>query len=513
VSSSDGGTAESPRGQIVCDNPQIIVDAGVNYLDTVEGHEMNLVFKEPGMVCKNRLGYTVNVQDENVARAYRNDCAFSMSLGMHQIGAPVSVGFLEGYTVGHFDGQWPIDPTEGTLFRAIKQALFGNNSAQNPCAASRGIDIADVAFVNEAYRSTNCAIHSKGEVAARAIRVTGYDPLCQYPAIGSTFDLDFIRDFGWKTGGSITTSTGLGTFTRAGSVGTYMNEAGVIVSSSADTPRFTFDPWTLQPAGLRMEGSRQNLLLNTDALATQDVTVTAAEHTLSFYGTGTVVLSGAHAATIVYVQPEREWRKGTYPMRSVYTFTPTAGTLTVTVTGTVQFAQLELGAAASTYIPNTGTAQTRSADKLEFSGANFSDWFNASTGTFFFEFEPSRLTSDGTWLLFSTDNTACKSSNISGSNLMRVNWGTSGVTDTVAGNVQPGKINRLAFGYDSGALQCYSNGVKGTTDNAFTLLTPTILSLAANRATANQEGFMRVRRVAFWPTKLDNWKLQQMTDR
>jgi len=69
--------------------------------------------------------------------------------------------------------------------------------------------------------------------------------------------------------------------------------------------------------GLLLESeARTNLLLNSATLATQDVTVTAVPHTVHFTGTG-----------------ENN--------RVSLTFTPTAGTLTLTVSGTVTNAQLE----------------------------------------------------------------------------------------------------------------------------------------------------------------------------
>lgn len=45
-------------------------------------------------------------------------------------------------------------------------------------------------------------------------------------------------------------------------------------------------------------------------------------------------------------------------------------------------AQLEAGAFATSYIPTTTTALTRNADVATMTGTNFSDWFNASEGTF-----------------------------------------------------------------------------------------------------------------------------------
>jgi hypothetical protein len=85
----------------------------------------------------------------------------------------------------------------------------------------------------------------------------------------------------------------------------------------------------------------RNELVSTNTLATQDVTVTAAERTLSFKGTGTVTLSGASTAGPLV-------GTGAEDIVSL-TFTPTAGTLTLTVTGTVEEAQLELGAVRTNY--------------------------------------------------------------------------------------------------------------------------------------------------------------------
>ena len=45
-------------------------------------------------------------------------------------------------------------------------------------------------------------------------------------------------------------------------------------------------------------------------------------------------------------------------------------------------AQLEAGAFATSYIPTTTTALTRNADVATMTGANFSDWYNATEGTF-----------------------------------------------------------------------------------------------------------------------------------
>ena len=86
---------------------------------------------------------------------------------------------------------------------------------------------------------------------------------------------------------------------------------------------------------------RVNILNATATLATQTRPVTAAQHTLSFRGTGTVTLTGASTAGPLV-------GTGANDIVSL-TFTPTAGNLTLTVSGTVNDAQLELGAARGTY--------------------------------------------------------------------------------------------------------------------------------------------------------------------
>ena len=85
--------------------------------------------------------------------------------------------------------------------------------------------------------------------------------------------------------------------------------------------------------------ARYNLLLNSETLATQSVTTVAAQYTLSFTGTGSVTLSGTATGALT----------GNGTDRVSLTFTPTVGTLTLTVSGSVTKAQLELGAVAGPY--------------------------------------------------------------------------------------------------------------------------------------------------------------------
>lgn len=190
----------------------------------------------------------------------------------------------------------------------------------------------------------------------------------QFPAKDSTLDIDFVNNRQRVAGIYGAALDGV-TFTRS-TTATYFGADGLLKTADVNEPRFEYDPVSLRPLGLLIEVARANILLNSDAGATQSVTVSATAYTISFYGTGTVTLSGVSTAGPLV---------GTGANNRVsLTFTPTAGTLTLTVSGTVMKWQLEAGAFATSYIPTAGTAATRGSDVASMTGGNFSSWFNTS---------------------------------------------------------------------------------------------------------------------------------------
>ena len=162
------------------------------------------------------------------------------------------------------------------------------------------------------------------------------------------------------------------TFTRA-STATYTDTTGTIQPAAINQPRWDYDPVTHALNGVLLEEPRTNVLLNSAALSTQGVAVTAQSYALSFYGSGTITYSGAAGGSLV----------GTGSQRVSVVFTPSAGTLTCTVTGSVTSAQLEAGQFPTSYIPVTAAAVTRARDQISMPVGS---WFNANQGSLSHEY-------------------------------------------------------------------------------------------------------------------------------
>lgn len=299
------------------------------------------------------------------------------------------------------------------------------------------------------------------------------------------------------------------TFTRttgASNPATYTDSSGVITAATNNQPRFDYDPVTLVCKGLLIEESRTNSLLNTDLLSTQIVTVTAAVRTLSFYGTGSVTLSGAHTAVVSGT--------GAYPTRTTYSFTPTAGALTLTVAGTVQYAQLEAGAFATSYIPTTTAALTRNADVATMTGTNFSDWFNASEGTLL-GFGATGTGSAGAPTFLSLDDGTTNNRFILRRRLndTQVNLrvvSASGSIDNSNTTGTPGAVHKIAGAYKTNDQMAASDTVLMTgIVSLATLPTCTQLQLGVGPGSGYWNG--HIQEVMYWPQRLTNAELQAFT--
>jgi hypothetical protein len=307
-----------------------------------------------------------------------------------------------------------------------------------------------------------------------------------------------------------TTGAELVTFTRT-SDGTATNSSGNLIVVPANMPRFDHDPVTGESLGLLVEGQRVNLLLNSETLVTQTVTVTAAAHTLSFYGTGSVVLSGAHSATVNGT--------GAYPTRTTLTFTPTAGSLTLTVTGTVQYANLEAGAFATSWIPTTDAAATRAADVCSISGSNLTSWFDATQGSIYANWITQASNNFANVYQFNAGTATTNlieayrnNSDTSISVRIRESTGTQR-TLAYAAQQWTGRNNIVAHAYQADDMQAAINGLINTSPiTAMTLPSPNALELGnANGRSPGNCLNGHLRRFAFWPSRLSDNVLQALT--
>jgi len=152
---------------------------------------------------------------------------------------------------------------------------------------------------------------------------------------------------------------------------TRIDENGNIVNVLANVARIDYSNGS--PAIL-VEPQRTNLVYPSDIATTQVRAVTAQVYTLSFYGIGTVTLSGAFSGSLVGTGTNK---------RVSLTFTPTAGNLTLTVNGSVANWQLEAGSNATSYIPTVSGSVTRNTDIISKSG--ISNLIGQTEGTLYWE--------------------------------------------------------------------------------------------------------------------------------
>ena len=304
------------------------------------------------------------------------------------------------------------------------------------------------------------------------------------------------------------TGAQLVTFTRASS-GTFVGSDGLIKTATTNEPRFDHNPTTGESLGLLVEEARTNVLLNSATLSTQSVTVAAAANTLSFYGTGTVTLTGVSTAGPLV---------GTGANNRVsLTFTPTVGVLILTVSGSVTNAQLEAGASPTSYIPTTTATVTRAADVASITGSNFSSWYNQAEGTVFSDCVS---TFSSTQVLINVSATAANTatsaislaSNLTSSQ-KRVRVRDAASTDQASlalGASSSGSRTRIAAAIKANDFAASLDGGAAVTDATGTVPTVALMEIGSAPSGVTL-GAQLHRRLTYWPTRLANTTHQQIT--
>ena len=214
--------------------------------------------------------------------------------------------------------------------------------------------------------------------------------------------------------------------------------------------------------GVRVFGAGTNEMRSSAAPSTQSVTVSATAHTLSFFGTGSVTLSGVATGTL----------NGTGANNRVsLTFTPTAGSLTLTVSGSVTLAQLEQSAFATDYIPNASTVASASAGADDLVVGTGADVTLGSDHAFIIEGTVPNLVS-GTFpnLLGWNASSASIGINVDGGTArVGINAGAASINLQGGPTLTAGQTVRALFRVSGGNTgRLFVNGVAAFANTAFT---------------------------------------------
>lgn len=296
------------------------------------------------------------------------------------------------------------------------------------------------------------------------------------------------------------------TFTRADATtcASYFNSSGAMTLAAANVPRFGYNPNTLVAEGLLIEASMQNLLLNSATLSTQTVSVGASTYTLSFYGTGTVVLSGAYVGTVTGT--------GAYPTRTSLTFTASAGSLVATVTGTVQYANLENNSFATSWISTGGSSAIRVADSATstaslpgatgtviISGVVGTSLPASGNGEYFYSLDDTTSNNEIVMYIDSTGNTHCR----------WIKGGSSQASLASVATLSPGAAFTIGFSWSAGNFAASLNGATCVTSSSGSIPTITTRRLGDYAYGGAANGF--ISSVTEYNYQVPNATLQALT--
>lgn len=241
-------------------------------------------------------------------------------------------------------------------------------------------------------------------------------------------------------------------FTASGGGGSRRNASGNIVSLSSGWPKVDF---TSGCGEIINERAATNILLNSETLATQNLTTVAGPYVLSFYGTGSVTINEGTPVVL----------NGTGANDRVYVvFTSTGGSKTVTVTGSVKNAQLEAINNTVQYnfptswIPTTSSTVTRSINTLQRTGLSSASVINQEKGTIIF-----RLSRRGVGRIFrfddGTDNNQIRFNNTGDAfDRIEVAYTKNGSTAASTVLINPPADITVALRYSENTVTIYLNG-------------------------------------------------------
>jgi hypothetical protein len=336
------------------------------------------------------------------------------------------------------------------------------------------------------------------------------------------------------------------------------NYIPVLLTAGGNQARFDCNPTTGESLGLLIEEQRTNLVFRSvyagvnwtgyGATLTQNYTIApdASQTACQIFSTGfqttridTGSLTGGttYAASIwmksntssnqtialqvgdnlaINCTVTPQWQRFTGavpPTGSGYDFIDLEGTANdISVWG----AQLEQASFATSYIPTTGAAATRTADAASMTGTNFSSWYNQGEGTLYCETSVLAIsTSPRTiWSLYNSSNemmrywiwdganTTPRFTVLNGGATQAELTSTTITANTAFRNASGYKVNDFGFSLNGGTT---STDTSGYVPNPFTSL------FIGQQTTGFQYLNGYIKKIAYYPLKVTSTNLQALT--
>ena len=280
---------------------------------------------------------------------------------------------------------------------------------------------------------------------------------------------------------------------------TRVNESGLIENVLSNVPRIDYTGGGCPH--ILAEPQRTNIVFPSAVAVTQTRTVSATEYTLSFYGTGSVVLSGTHSATLNGTSVNN---------RVTLSFTPTAGSLTLTISGTVTNIQLEVGSYATSLIPTSGSSVTRNKDVFTRDG--IVSLINSTEGVLFVELENITGTDATNKMISITDGSLTnKISLFVSSNQISVESAGSGTNLGIYSKALQSGFNKIAVKYKVNDCALWVNGTEYTDTSFAAFTSSTLNALVFDRGDGTQNLFGKVKQLQVYKTALTDAQLTSLT--
>jgi hypothetical protein len=179
-------------------------------------------------------------------------------------------------------------------------------------------------------------------------------------------------------------------------------------------------------------------------------------------------------------------------------------------------AQLEAGAFATSYIPTTTAAATRSADVASITGSNFSSWYRQDEGSLFTDCSINYTVPGTSFPLVASLNDGTSNNRIENGFLTSTLAGFEVVTGGVGQvgaypNAGSTLTRRLGTCYRANDCAVSVNGTSVNTDTSGSLPTVDRLRIGDRAGSPANALFGTIRRLTYWPSRLSNTTLQQIT--